>query len=233
MAKSIVIAELRSGLKVKVGYYTSIEELDKDAGKAGTALHLCNTYMQQKSALPEANAYLVEDVLEKLVPPFVGDPKKNKTVETKDKTGKVTGSKVENTETEGERIKRFVASIDEGVVTYPGITKGQALNWLQAKLDEHGVFELDSKAPVRTSKPKTPPQYCTKAADQVWGGGEKFIKHWEALINTQSAKFGIPTVFKRTGNEAVDKLAFAWAVHARDEAERASKAASEFAAPVK
>lgn len=233
-------AKLRSGLVVQVGYYTSIEDVDKDAGKAGAALHFINTYMQQKSALPDANAYIAEEVIGKLEPAFPEDPKKIEVTKEKQENG--TEKEVRtNTETAGELIARFVATVDAGKATYPGIEKGKALAWLQAALDKHGPFNLDAKTPERKSKPKTPPQYCTAAANSVFDdtdalNGKKreaFVKHWETKINADLVKYGKVGSFKLTGDKEADKLAFAWAVHERDTAKREQEANNEFAAPIK
>lgn len=235
--RKIETATLRSGLHVQVGYYQTIEDVDKDAGKTGAALHLVNTYMQQKSALPEANEFISDLIVEL---GFPVDATKNKVVEKEDDKG-VKQKVTINTETEGERIARFILLVNEGKWSHTSVTKGAAKEFLQAKLVTHGPFWLDASTPIRTSKPKTPPKYALDAANSVFddtpefsgAAREKFKKHWEAKINEGLKQHGSTHVFKLSGVHADDKLAFAWAVHHRDEAKRANEAKSEFSAPLK
>lgn len=235
MSKTIVVAELRTGLKVNVGYYTSIEDIDKDAGKAGFALNLCNTYMQQKSALPEANDFVVE-CLAALVPPFPNDTKKDKTVDVKDTKGNVIGKKTINTETEGERTNRFIAAVDEGTVTYDSIPKGSALAWLQAQLDKHGVFNLDAKTPVRASKPKEPSAFAKASVDKIFLGETQkkgFIAHWLAKLDKEGYPVAVKDLEGKPLDEAGVKTNMAWALDKRDAARRALEVEKEFSVPLK
>ena len=213
-------AKLRSGLTVTVGYYSSIAEIDKDAGEEGYALYAFNLYQQQKSALPEANEF-VEAHLESIG--FKADPKKERT-EKKTVDGKEVITTV-NDETPGERIARFIASVATGATTPPNGSK-DGLAYLQGILDKHGPFNLDAAKAVRDSKPKTPPKFCLEAATRIVAGGTANINKWVGIFATIGHKVVL------TGNAAADHTALAWGVHARDIAKKKAEAA-EFGAPVK
>lgn len=233
--RQIEKSELRSGLTVGVGYYTSIADIDADAGKVGSALKLCNTYMQQKSALPEANDFLVEEVLEKLTPPFKGDPKKDEKVDVKDPTGAVTGSKIVNNETEGQRIARFMALGDAGQLPMEyGITgSGAAKSFLQKALNAHGPFYLDSSAPVRTPKAKNPSKFALEAVEKVWAGGAKHITAWTDKLHKAGYAFSTKAEDGTILTADVVKTNMAWAIDKRDDDRRKAEADKEFSAPVK
>lgn len=239
----VVQTEILEDLIVKVGYYDTIEELDKAAGKTGEALRLSNLYMGQKGALVEARSWLFDEV--KKATGFLEDQSKNKTVETKDKAGKVTGTKVVNSETEGQYLKRLIASFSSvtakdhtiKVGDKDHVIKGHATftdaahlqKWVQSLLDAHGAFNNDASAPEKKSGPKTPPDYALKAADKVLLG--KSPEVLEATIAKWKADFtkrGITFAAFDTADLAANKVAFAWAAHAREEQRKIESADKEY-----
>lgn len=147
---------------------------------------------------------------------FGPDPKKNKTVQVKDKDGKVTGTKVENTETEGEYIKRFRSAVLSGGIVIKGVAadKDAELAWEQSLVDQFGFFSFDPKKAERTGKAKTPPQYAMNGATAIIEkGGAESVKKW---IRTFT-KEGIPFQPFDTDDAVKNKLNLAWAIKARED----------------
>lgn len=221
-------------LTVPVGYYDTVADVDKAAGKVGECLRLANVYMGQKGSLVEARSWLTDLVVEKS-----GFARKTKTEPTKDKAGTVTGTKTVDDETEGEYLKRFVAATHKvrafkvGEVEIPTATLSDpkaATGWLQSLINAHGPFNNDAAHPERTGKAKTPPDYALKAARQVLNPAKsaedlaKAHAHWTA----EFTKRGISFQPFNTADHEANVTAFAWAANEREEQRKAEKMGQEY-----
>lgn len=211
--KTVYAPSLSLPKGVPCSVFESIEELETQAGVKGKTLELANLYLRQKGCLVDGRDFLATAILEKSK-----FPPKTKNVEVKDKEGKVTGTKEEWTETEGEYIKRFRAALAKKEIRVTGVTgEGEALinaglAWEQSLLDAHGPFVADAKAAERTGKTKTPPQYALNAAKSIIGN--KSENKWIATFKKEGIEHGDFV----GGDEASNITALAWAVKARQDA---------------
>lgn len=217
---------------IPIGYYVSIDDVNLDAKDANAALNLVNLYLGQKGALVEGRDFLAEKVAE--LTKFPADPKKDKTVEVKDKAGKVTGTKVENSETEGEYLARVKSAIAAGTLKVEGVatTEDAALTWFQSLIDAHGPFNNDSAAAERAAgKAKAPPQYAINGATAIIAKGAGRIKAWKDTFTKNGVPFApfdvvAPTDATVEAKAAVAQAnitALAWAIKANEEAEAKNK----------
>lgn len=149
---------------------------------------------------------------------FAPDAKLNKTVEIKDDKGTVTGTKVENTETEGKYIKRFRAAVQGGKVVIdsvkgadPAALTVAELAWEQSLLDSYGQWDVDAKKSELSGKSKAPPQYATNAAKKILAN--KSGAKWVKTFNDE----GIVFQAFDTKDAAANELNLAWAIKARED----------------
>lgn len=213
---------------VPCSVFSTIEELDTQAGVKGQTLKLANLYLRQKGCLVDGRDYLAEQVM--TLSKF---PMKTKKVDVKDKDGKVTGQKDEPTETEGEYIKRLRASVAKGDLKIEGVTgatpealAAAELAWEQTILDKHGPFVADAKAAERTGKAKNPPQYAMNGATAIIEkGGAASVKKWITTFKTEGISYlPFDTAPAKDADDATkaavlatNKTNLAWAIKARED----------------
>ena len=203
---TLYVASLSLLQGAKVGFYDSVEAIDADSGKAGTALNLANRYMSEKGALVE-----FRDVFATKLAEATGFAMLTKTVTKKYKDGTSEDVVLPN-ETEVKFVNRFRAACAAGEVT--GWPKEEAA--VEAKLQEFadslGQFDCDSSTPVREGKSKNPPKYALEAAANVIKNGSQ--AKWQGIF----ANEGITHQPFDTDDANANTIALAWAIKAREDA---------------
>lgn len=204
---------------LQIGLYDSVEELDKAAGKSGTALEFANQHLGEKDGLVAGRKAFTKKLNEITGFAFITSE-----VERTNPTTKQKEKAQQRDESDNKYVARFRTAVEKGEYVNDLFPKDEVGldNALQKIADDLGVFNTDPKAAVREGKAKTPPKGCLAAADNIIAKSSQ--PKWAATFRKEGIEFApfdavVPADATPEASAAIlatNRANLAWAIHARE-----------------
>jgi len=170
---------LKKGLRCE--FYSSVEELEKDAGKAGECLTIANSYLGEKVALVDGRDDFCNRLIEVAKFPMLMNAV---TKELKDGTKSTTNVP---SETEVKFVNRFRGACVAGQVPGWPTNIDEVETKLQELADKCGPYKADATPGRRAGGGGKLPDYAWKAADQIIANGSQ--TKWAKNFTNEGVEF--------------------------------------------